>query len=288
MFSRTLTLLLLLIPALALANLKKTTTGDAPPEGGGYVYQTQWGGGPNSLPYGMGDAAVVRHHALELTCVRSAIETMSARGYARREDLDLGATRAGYACAVIAFEKPGFDPLAHGTDQPVVLVVSKSYFVPGVGFVPTTQVLGLTLRDSSGSFTLSNDAQDAVFAMVGVSAAGTGGALADPGLEDGAIAPQPMIDDESFIYHLTTYETSVPFMFQPHLSPGTQYLATMQSKTIMAGAEIGAVGALLSFIESPPGTIYDAVGRVTLGTLFGIWSADLMFWVMPPDTTNIH
>jgi hypothetical protein len=288
MFGRMLTLLLLLIPAFAIANPVRTSTGDAPPEGGGFICPTQWRGGPNSLPFGMRDAAEVRHHALELTCVQGAIETMTARGYVRRADLDLGATRDGYACAVIAFEKPGFDPLAHGADQPVLIVATKPYFVPEVGFVPTTQVLGMTLRDSSGVFTLSDNPSDEIFAMIGVTSTEAGGALADPGLEDGAIAPHPLWNDEALEFRYTTFETSTPFMFQPHLSPGTQYLAAMQTKTIMAGAEIGAVGILVSFRDWPPGTMFDAVGRVALGTIFGMWSADRMFWVTPPDTTHIH
>ena len=288
MLRRLLVPLLLLAPAAALANPSRITTFDPPPPGVAYdQYRERWAGGSNSLPYGLGDAASVLNHARDMTSVTRAMDAMSARGFLRRPQWDIGLTRDGYSCAVISFEKPGFDPAAQGSQQPAVLVITKSYEVPDVGYRPTTQVLGCTLRDSCGTFTFASEACDSVFAIVGVPSVGPLAAVETGAEADATVGSGWSRDDESFIYRYSAYDPADNGTWNTYISPGMRYLLEQEAKQLMVGARIGAVGGAINAITSGKATWATLALNVSLGTLYGMYCADAAFWLNPPDTSQV-
>jgi len=280
--------LLLLVPAAAIANPSRITTYDPPVEGVAYdQYRERWRGGSNSLPYGLGDAASVLDHARDMTCVTHAMDEMSARGFLRRPLWDIGLTRDGYSCAVISFEKPGFDPVAQGSQQPAVLVITKSYEVSDVGYRPTTQVLGCTLRDSCGTFTFASDACDSVFAVVGVPSVGSLDAL-ETGTEAGAAVGSGWSrDDESFIYRYSAYDPADNGTWNTYISPGMRYLYEQEARAVMLGAKLGAIGGVANALTSGKMTWATLALNVSVCMLYGVLCADATFWLNPPDTSRV-
>lgn len=127
------------------------------------TYWTRWNGGARNLPYGSSvSSSLVLQTALSMPWIQDGIGRMQSRGYLRRTDMDGASSRDGYACAVVAFEKPGVAPTA---EQPIIFVSTAP--IPAIDqmtgdtiAVVATQVFAGMVADSSGTVVTRETASD--------------------------------------------------------------------------------------------------------------------------------
>lgn len=200
---------------------------------------------------------------------------MSGRGYIRRQDLDCGVQRLGYACALISYEKPGH---AVTEEQPVIMVVTKPFDVGGVGWVPATQVMCGLFRDSSDVLLTAGTESDSAIIVVAQSVLGSPNA----GLESAIIAAgvPSFRSDEDFVYMYSAYESGSGFTdWRDYTSPGMQQIWNGWS-TVMGITAVGTtIGAGPAWFQPPWGTI-----GACCAVIGACYTADRLYWAFPPDT----
>lgn len=266
---------LLVIPALAGAVVRRSaerpTETDYHPE-----WEQAFPGGPNTLPYGMGQPDVVRDHAYVMGCVQQGITTMLSFGYTRTQQYDAAFTQTGYSVVIIAFERPGQPD--HVIEQPSLFVITKPFQIPGVGWRPATQVFAGTVFDSAG-FLRTQDDPNAFFVQgtyTGsdvrvqecLSRLQTMGMLDEPGSPpwDGtgfdAVVIEPL--DRAWTWWMEQ-------------SPRVRNLAYNCARQVSAGAISGAMLA-----ANRPGATW---GQIGAGAAIGGVVAYANYWAHP-DTTG--
>ena len=240
------------------------------PEGGspGGIYS----GGPHTLPYGVMSGQLVLEHAHTLAFLQPAINEMLRRGYTRRMDLDLAATEDNYSCAVLAFQKPG-RPVDQ--EQPILLVVTKPFLLPDGGIIPVTQVTGGTVIDSAGVVTTRTSPADSALALVGLVSE-----LAQaPGLE-------PSVNSDDLEFRYSAHENRPWSGFQNHMSPGTQCMWNRWGQRMAIAATGGAASGVAGALRSGQFAWQTLAASATVGASIGVWTANELFWITPPDTAN--
>lgn len=257
-----------------------------PPDYGYFTYQTEWGGGPYSLPYGsLVDVWSLLSHCPNMQPVQVGINAMLARGWTRRADTDVAFTQNGHSVVVLGFQKPGTEPDQPGAKQPFLMVVSRSLEIPGVGYVPATQILGMVGRDSAGSILPSFDPADSSLAVVGMTELD---GWADAMGYDYPRLNQPLGADQFEDFRYSVHE-GASFQSAGYVSPGMQYLSDQCLAQTWSAGLAGAATGLASAGWSPPcaGSWACVGARVSVGFCLGAYSAYNRFWASPPDTNNL-
>ena len=263
----------------ARARPRTLRAGDEKPDGIYYQFQTRYSGGPNTLPYGMADALHVLNHARAMPVVYQGIIRMLSRGYIRRADLDCSMTQGGHSLVAIAFEKPGYDVTQR---QPVLMVITRACEVPGLGFVPATQVFGGLAYDSAGVIRTTSTPADSTVFICGTLA---GASMADQAIESAIGGGHGTHrDDESFVYKYSAHEPRAGggWDWRSWTSPGMQELWNGWSREVGTQTIMGALSSLPSWRTG----LDNGLLSTSCSAAVAFYSATVNFWSHPPDTTG--
>jgi hypothetical protein len=235
----------------------------------------QFPGGSQALPYGVGNPAGVLDHARGMSAVAGAIATLEARGYIRRPAADVAGTERGFSFACIAFEKPGS---AMAERQPLLIVATRAYEIPNVGFVPTTQLYAAMFRDSAGQVQVTSSPADSAIAFVGellgtpnATTRAIGAYLANPN--------GPLVTDEDLAFRYSAYERNAgTWQYHSTTSPEMQSLMSQAYQNTAWNAAGGMITGTLGFAAGPQA----GVASVLLNGYVSGLVAWKTFWISHP------
>lgn len=257
---------------------------DGGTQGAGASRQSFYRGSSETLPYGhtSGFDAGITAHALTMPSVQYAIQQMTARGYVRRPDGDMGCTVPGYSVAVLGFERPGV-PVSEM--YPVITVYTRPFYVNRrLKWVPVTQVSCGIFRDSSGVLVPTQTAADSAFLI-----SSTGTAPPAPGEIERAMLESlrqecvhcPNPDLLTWLY--TTYQDVYERTYGS-LSPGRQYYVREYSQRMSIAIGSAALTYGSQWFAPPPAPGW-AGGVFSMSVAAA--STHLRFMLSPPDTTHL-
>lgn len=232
-----------------------------------YEHQDKYEGGPQSLPYGMGNAVAVLDHARDMNSVNLAIATLQQRGYVRRPQSDVAGTQRGASFACIAFEKSGSPITAR---QPLLMIATQSIEVLGVGYVPATQIYAAMIADSAGQLRVFSTPADSALEFVGELFGGSSVMTRKVNAYFGAPTGINK-SDEDFVYRYSAYESPHgTWQYHNTTSPEMQGLMSQAYQNVAWNAVGGAVTGLTGFAAGPQ------MGIAT--TLLGGYTSGLVAW----------
>ena len=240
------------------------------PEGG--VTAAYYSGGTHTLPFGVANGTIVLDHLHTMAFLQPAIEEMLRRGYIRRMDLDAAATHDGYSSALLAFERPG---VPVDREEPILLVITKPYWLVENGWIPVTQVMGGTVCDSAGVVFTRTSPADSALAMIGIT-------------DQFAVSPgaQPRVNDDDLDYRYTAHESANYSGFTNHMSRGTQCMWNHWGQRMAVAGAGGAIGGSMGALSSGQFGWQSIAARATVGAAIAMWTANENFWISPPDTAS--
>ncbi len=285
-----LALLLCVIPALAQASVVRR--GEPGEDQSTYTeWQDMFPGDQNSLAYGSILPLAAMDHALTMPGVIEGINNMLGHGYTREPNADYASSRQGYAVVVLGFRKPGVDIAAQ---EPILIVATKAFEVPNVGWRPATQIYGGVIAESSGVWVPRADGDDKPLFICGTPVQTTnqgaliankfGVPLPPPGMSSSPNSTEQLPDYSNVSCWSEIVAIGVnnmmcnAFAWYDSQSPGTQAL---WQGTFRAGT-LGALGGAYSAGRSSEGNPLAMAG----GAAFGAAMSMKAYWSNKPDSTR--
>ncbi len=249
---------------------------------GYYEWKDRYPGGEQALPYGYNDAAAVLTHARTMPAVTQAIEQLVARGYVRRPDTDVAGTQRGFSFACLGFEKPG-SPVSDR--QPLLVVATKAFEVPNVGFRPASQVYAGLFADSAGCVRVVSTPSDSAFGVVGQPIGASTSLTRTLDAYFGIPASPLAFRDEWLEFRYTAYEHHAgTWQYRNTTSPAMQALMSEAYQVTAWNATMGAIAGVTGFAAGPQiGTATTLLGAYTSG--LAAWGT---FWIEHPDTIRVR
>ena len=254
-------------------------------------WQDEFPGDQNSLGYGAIPPQSAMDHALAMPSVIVGVNNMMSHGYVREPNADYASSRQGYAVVVLGFRKPGIDIMV---EEPILVVATKAYEVPNVGWRPATQVSGGVIVDSSGVWVPRAEGSDLPVFICGTPTTTTelgsliAGEFGVPLPAQGASLggnQQEQLPDYS---NVSCWSEIVAiginnrvcgaFTWYESQSPGTK---VAWQGTIRAGY-MGALTGAYSGGRSSGGNPIAMAG----GAAFGATMGTTLYWASRPDTTR--